>query len=85
MSRVVDERVAVALGGAAEAGSCYVPRGADEANLRRALCRRLAAGTVCSPARGLFADAEAWGRLDPASRSLWIARGLQALHPSWVF
>ena len=85
MSRVVDERVAAVLGGAAEVGSCYVPRGADVANLRRALCRRLATGTVCSPARGLFADAETWGRLDPASRSLWIARGLQTLHPSWVF
>ena len=85
MSRVVDERVAELLLRAGDEGTCYVPGGEDAGNIRRALSRRVATGKVVSPARGMFVDAALWGQLKPAQRALWIARGLQLLHPDWVF
>ena len=85
MSRVVDERVAELLLRAGDEGTCYVPGGEDAGNIRRALSRRVATGKVVSPTRGMFVDAALWGQLKPAQRALWIARGLQLLHPDWVF
>lgn len=85
MSHVVDERIGELLLGAAQRGSCYVPSGDDAERIRRALSRRVADGAVLSPGRGLFVDAEAWDSLKPAQRALWVARGLQTLHPDWVF
>ena len=85
MSHVVDERIGELLLGAAQRGSCYVPSGDDAERIRRALSRRVADGAALSPGRGLFVDAEAWDSLKPAQRALWVARGLQTLHPDWVF
>lgn len=66
-------------------GSCLVATGEDGPRIRRALCRRVAAGSVVSPVRGMFARAEYWSSLKKDQRTLHVARGLQALHPSWVF
>ena len=85
MSRAVEAMIAEQFRRAAEERSCYVPLGDDAARVRRALSRRVAGGSVVSPARGLFADAGEWDDLRPGERSLWIARGLEALHPDWVF
>ena len=85
MSRVVEQRIADLLHRAAEERSCYVALGDDAARVRRALSRRAACGSVVSPGRGLFVDARTWEALKPGERSLWVARGLQALHPDWVF
>ena len=85
MSHVVDAKIAGLLSRAASAQSCFVPLEDDAGSVRRALSRRVAAGEVVSPARGLFVDAEVWSALKPEQRSLWIARGMQALHPNWVF
>lgn len=85
MSHIVEERLCGLLLDAAQLGTCYVPSGDDAERTRRALSRRVASGAVLSPARGLFVDAETWASLRPAQRALWIARGLQALHPDWVF
>lgn len=81
MSHVVDERIGELLLGAAQRGSCYVPSGDDAERIRRALSRRVADGAVLSPGRGLFVDAEAWDSLKSVQRALWVARGLQTLHP----
>ncbi|MBM6775309.1 type IV toxin-antitoxin system AbiEi family antitoxin domain-containing protein [Olsenella profusa] len=88
MSRVVDVRIAGLLERSEEAGTCLVltePAEPDAEALRRALSRRVANGAVVSPARGLFADADTWSGLGPSERALWLARGLQARHPGWVF
>ena len=85
MSRRVEERIGDLLARAEERGSCYVPRGEDAGQTRRALLRRVAAGTVVSPAPGLFVAAQTWEGLKRDKRSLLVVRGLQEMHPDWVF
>lgn len=85
MSHAVDTKIAGLLDRAATAQSCFVPFKDDAGCVRRALSRRVVTGEVVSPARGLFVDAEVWSALKPEQRALWIARGMQALHPNWVF
>ena len=85
MSRRVEERIEDLLGQAEDRGSCYVPRGEGASRIRRALLRRVAAGTVTSPAPGLFVAAETWEGLKQDKRSLLLVRGLQEIHPDWVF
>ena len=85
MSHAVDERVRGMLAEAMERGGCCVPHGEDAERVRRALARRVANGTVVSPARGLFVDVEVWGRASKPQRALIVARGLQEQHPDWVF
>ena len=82
MSHAVDERVAELLAGSAERGSCYVPSGDDVGRIRRALSRRVAAGAVSSPARGLFADAATWSGLSSSERALWLAGGCRPFIPA---
>lgn len=84
MSRAVDAGIAERLAEAAARGSCYVPEGQGD-DVRRALVRRVARGDVVSPARGMFAETDTWLASKPPARALMIARGLQALHPDWVF
>lgn len=84
MSRVVEEQVLDQLRRAADQGVCCVGTEKDE-RLRRALLRRVSNGDVVSPARGLFVDKSVWERAKPADRALMVARGLQAMHPDWVF
>lgn len=68
-----------------EEGSCLaLPRGETGAR-RRALCRAVEEGWCFSPASGLFAPSAPWDALRKSDRHLAIARGLQRLHPDWVF
>ena len=85
MSRRVEERIEDLLAQAEDRGSCYVPRGEDASQIRRALLRRVAAGAVASPAPGLFVAAQTWEGLKQDERTLLLVRGLQEIHPDWVF
>lgn len=85
MSRAVDEKIAELLARAEGEGSCYVPCGEDAARIRRALQRRVAAGTVVTPAPGLYVLARTWEGLKRDARTLLMVRGLQRAHPGWVF
>lgn len=85
MSRVVEREISELLDASEEAGSCLVVAGREADRVRRALARRVASGRVVSPARGLFVRAELWEGLGCDERTLFLARGLQALHPGWVF
>lgn len=85
MSNGVDFELEGLFEASEQLGSCLVVVGEDAPRIRRALCRRVAAGLVVSPARGLFARAEYWNSLKKDQRTLHVARGLQMLYPSWVF
>lgn len=85
MSRVVTSRVASLLARAERRGRCLVVGGDEAPGVLRALERRVRSGKVVSPARGLYVDAELWGSLNQDERTLYVARGLQDRHPSWVF
>lgn len=85
MSRGVESEVAELLAEAEEGGRCLVLRGRASARVYRALERRVAAGTVVSPARGLYVSAGRWEGLKTDQRTMFLARGLQEKHPDWVF
>lgn len=85
MSRGVEGEVAELLAEAEEGGRCLVLRGRGSARVYRALERRVAAGTVVSPARGLYVSAGRWEGLKTDQRTMFLARGLQEKHPDWVF
>lgn len=68
-----------------EGESCLaLPRGETGAR-RRALSRAVGEGWCISPAPGLFALTDLWNALRRDARHLAAARGLQRLHPEWVF
>lgn len=68
-----------------ESGSCLVlPRGETGAR-RRALGRAVEEGWCVSPGSGMFALTALWDTLRRDSRHLALARGLQRLHPDWLF
>lgn len=54
-------------------------------SLRCALLRRVGAGDVLSPARGLFVRREYWERLDAFERNRHMTRALNLQYPAWVF
>ena len=55
-------------------------------NLRRALDRRVRAGTLSSPLPGLYARRQRWlYELTPTQRALYVLRTLHELHPGWRF
>lgn len=54
-------------------------------SLRCALLRRVGAGDVLSPARGLFVRREYWERLDVFERNRHMTRALNLQYPAWVF
>lgn len=85
MSHSVDREVGSLLAAAESLGSCLAVSGEIPERLCRALERRVRSGEVSSPARGLFARADLWSELKQDQRTLFVARGLQALHPEWVF
>lgn len=85
MSQVVELELQELFEEAESRESCLVLGESGAERLRRALCRRVAAGSVVSPARGLFATAERWDGLKKDGRAIRIARGLQELHSDWVF
>ena len=84
MGRDIGGEIAELLAEAEEGGRCLVLRGRGSARVYRALERRVAAGTVVSPARGLYVSAGRWEGLKTDQRTLFLARGLQEQHPDWV-
>lgn len=54
-------------------------------SLRCALLRRVGAGDVMSPARGLFVRREYWERLGAFERNRHMTRALNLQYPAWVF
>lgn len=82
MSKKVEGELSAMLDGAQRAGSLLVP---DTERVRAALRRRMGAGGIVSPERGMYARASWWEGLRPDARALAIMRGLQRLHPGWVF
>ena len=54
-------------------------------HLHRMLERRVGAGQFVSPLPRLYARAELWAQLTPTLRTIHLVRGLQMLHPTWVF
>ena len=85
MSRAVEREIAELLAEAEARGRCLALRGRGAARVYRALERRVAAGRVVSPARGLYVSARRWEGLKADQRTLFLARGLQDQHPDWVF
>lgn len=85
MSRDVDREIAELFAGPEAAGSCLVLPGETPDRIRRAVERRVATGELTSPTRGLYARSEVWNACKQDQRTLLVARGLQALHPDWVF
>lgn len=63
-------------------GRCAIV--ASEAD-RMALIRRIQSGQIVRPYHGTYADAGYWNELDPANRTMHIAKALALLHPHWVF
>lgn len=63
-------------------GACLDSR---PGRLHKLLEARVRAGRLVSPLPRLYARKELWGQLDPTSRTVFVLRGLQQLHPDWVF
>lgn len=85
MSHRVDDELRELLARAEEQGSCLMVRGEEARRIQRSLERRIRNGEVISPARGLYVRASLWEEMKRDERTLFIARGLQAQHPEWVF
>lgn len=82
MSKKVEEELSSLLDRAQRAGSCLVP---TSKRVRAALRWRMGDGGIVSPERGMYVRASWWEALKPDGRALAVMRGLQRLHPSWVF
>lgn len=65
-----------------DAHRCCIPNSDAE---RRLLCRAVQCGLAVRPARGIYADALQWDKLNENERALYQARALCIVHPSWVF
>lgn len=80
MSRQVEDRVRAELDEAEKDGRCCVPTSAAQ---RRAM--RARSPEVIEPVAGLFARRSSWRGLDPATRTIWLMRGLARRHGNWAF
>ena len=80
MSRQVEDRVRAELDEAEKDGRCCVPTSAAQ---RRAM--RARSPEVIEPVAGLFARRSSWRGLDPATRTIWLMRGLARRHGDWAF
>lgn len=84
MSKAYDRTLDTLLAEADTKGMCLAPR---DRHLKRLLRARVSSGSVKEPAKGLFVSAARWESADMTKRAqAWrIIRGLQHLHPAWVF
>ena len=83
MSAKVEQEVRALFEGTDGEGAC-VP--APTHRMCVALRRRLGeGGEIVSPERGLYALRDEWEHLSPTQRTLSIMRGMQLMHPGWVF
>ncbi|PWG62549.1 type IV toxin-antitoxin system AbiEi family antitoxin domain-containing protein [Bifidobacterium callitrichidarum] len=74
--------IADKLAQAQQRGSCVFAANIAEG---KALRRRVRAGELVSPYRGIFVRADYWDSLNDAERAQHLARCLAARYPSWVF
>ena len=65
-----------------EAASCYAARTQP---MRKRLQRAVGEGYVVEPAPSIYARSAYWHDLKPANRMCHVMRGLQKLHPDWIF
>lgn len=84
MSKAYDRTLDALLAEADAKGMCLAPR---DRHLKRLLRARVSSGSVKEPAKGLFVSAARWESAGMTKRAqAWrIIRGLQHLHPAWVF
>ena len=82
MSAKNDQIISKALSLAERRRACLAT---NDPVLRKALVRRAEAGKLLVPFRSLFVRENYWKGLSPHERALHILRGLQRLHPDWVF
>lgn len=82
MSRVINQELSRKFGEAERSLMCLHGSGT---RLRRALERRVQAGSVVSPHHSLYARTEYWETLKPDEQALHIIRALQQAHPTWAF
>lgn len=62
--------------------SCMI---AQTHNQRRSLSRHYCNGHLVRPYPGIYAEAQYWQELNPADKTIHIARALAQLHPTWIF
>lgn len=82
MSHAIDQELSCKFAEAERFLMCLHGAGT---RLRRALERRVRAGSVVSPHQSLYARATYWEMLKPNERTLHIIRALQQAHPTWTF
>lgn len=82
MRRSVLERIDDCLIAAEKVESCYA---AKDSSVRRCLRRAVRTGHVVEPAPCVFGRVAYWQELKAAARMRHVMRGLQELHPDWVF
>lgn len=82
MSKMGDREVDIFLREAERRWACLE---SHPGHLHRLLERRVQNGELVSPLPRLYARADLWHSLNPTMRTIFIAHGLQELHPDWVF
>lgn len=82
MKQLADREVRILLKDAERRQACLE---SFSEQLHRLLETRVRTGLLVSPLPRLYARAELWDRLDQTMRTAYLARGLQKLHPRWVF
>lgn len=82
MSKEVSRRLDRQLNQAESERSCLVAFADVD---RRALERRVRAGSLVRPLPLLYVRAQAWEELEPDEQALWVVRGSAGLHPDWTF
>lgn len=82
MKRLADREVRIFLKDAERRQACLE---SSSEQLHRLLEARVKTGLLVSPLPQLYARTELWDQLDQTMRTAHLARGLQELHPSWVF
>ena len=82
MTADLDGELCSMLGEAISRRACLVP---PSRSVAQRLRRRLAAGAVVCPFRGMYADSSYWSTLKPDERLCHIVRALSCKHPDWTF
>ena len=82
MKKLADRKVNICLKDAERRQACLESSSGD---LHKLLEARVKTGLLVSPLPQLYARTELWDQLDQTMRTAHLARGLQELHPSWIF
>ena len=82
MSKRIEHHISQLLDEAEQRGACLA---STDPSLRRHLMKRVRQRALIRPFRSLYMRAGTWKQLSLDERALHVLRGLQALHPDWVF